>query len=176
MALSHHPAIGAARSRIEAAEASLKLAESRSYPDFAVSGSYNRAWMNEDLRPFIGISVNVPIQFGRLRAGKSIAKAKFNRAKLMLKGMEDQVRYKVEEATQRIEEFHHAEKLFRETIIPESELNLNAARAGYSNGKNDFLTLIMAKRALVETQLKYKRIMVDIRIWEAKLIQTIGEE
>ena len=61
------------RDRIEAAEDSLKLAESQSYPDFAISGSYNRAWMNEDLRPFIGISVNVPIQFGRLRAEKNIA-------------------------------------------------------------------------------------------------------
>ncbi|HEB72334.1 MAG TPA: TolC family protein [Nitrospirae bacterium] len=174
-ALSHNPAIGAAISRITAAKASLKLARSQSYPDFAVSGSYNRAWMSEDLRPFIGISLNVPIQFGRLRAEKNIALAKLNRSKSILKAMEDQVRFKVEEPAQKIEEFHHAGKLFREAIIPESELNLDAARAGYSSGKNDFLTLIMAERGLIDSRLKYKRIMVDLRIWEAKLISATGE-
>lgn len=176
LALSHNPAIGAAISRIKAAKASLKLAESQSYPDFAVSGSYNRAWMSQDLRPVIGVSVNVPIQFGRLRAGKDIARAKLNRSKSMLKAMEDKVRFKVEEPTQKIEEFRHAGKLFREAIIPESELNLNAARAGYSSGKNDFLTLIMAQRGLIASRLKYMRIMVDTRIWEAKLIRAIGEK
>ncbi|VAX17091.1 hypothetical protein MNBD_NITROSPINAE03-144 [hydrothermal vent metagenome] len=174
-ALAHNPAIGAAISRITAATASLKLARLQSYPDFAVSGSYNRAWMSEDLRPFVGISLNVPIQFGRLRAEKNVAMAKLNRSRSILKAMEDQVRFKVEEPAQKIEEFHHAGKLFREAIIPESELNLKAARAGYSSGKNDFLTLIMAERGLIDSRLKYKRIMVDLRIWEAKLISAIGE-
>jgi len=175
-ALTRNPAIAAARSRILAAAVSLKLAKSQSYPDFAVSGSYNRAWMSDNLRPFIGLSVNVPIQFGRLRAEKNVAMAKLNRYRSMLKGMEDQVRFKVEEPAQKIEEFHHAGKLFREAIIPESKLNLNAARAGYSGGKNDFLTLIMAERGLIDSRLKYMRIMVNTRIWEAKLIRSIGEE
>ncbi len=176
MALFNNPEIKAAKSRIEAGEASLKLARLQSYPDFALVGSYNRAWANEDLRPFVGVSMNVPIQFGRLRAEKNIAVAKLGRARSMLKAMQDQVRFRLEKAVQRIEEFRHAERLFRKTIIPESELNLNAARAGYGDGKNDFLTLITAQRGLVNAQLEHKRIMVDLRIWEANLARSIGEE
>lgn len=175
-ALSGNRAIKAAKFRIESAEAGLKLAELQAYPDFTLAGSYNRAWMDENVRPFVGVSMNVPIQFGRLRAEKNIGLAKFNRAKSILKAMEDNVRFGVEEALQTIEESRHAERLFRKTIIPESELNLSSALAGYSSGKNDFLTLITAQRELVDMRLKYKRIMVDVQIWEAKLVEITGEE
>ncbi|VAX23333.1 hypothetical protein MNBD_NITROSPINAE02-997 [hydrothermal vent metagenome] len=171
-----NPCIVAARSRMEAAQVSLKLAKSKSYPDFMVTGSYNTAWMNKDLHPFIGVGINIPIVSDRLRAENKIATAKIKQATWKLQAATDKVRFDVERAWQRIKELHHARELFRKTLLPETKLNLNAALAGYSEGKNDFLTLITAQRALVETKLKYERILVDMRIWDSRLTQTIGEK
>ncbi|VAX18091.1 hypothetical protein MNBD_NITROSPINAE04-2681, partial [hydrothermal vent metagenome] len=174
-ALLQNPSIKAAHSRIEAARSSFKLAESKSYPDFVITGSYNRAWMTDELRPFIGIGINLPLRSDRLKAERNMATAKLNRANSEFKAAEDSIRFQVEESWQRLKESHHAEKLFRKALIPETELNLNAARAGYSDGKNDFLTLITAERALVNTKLQYERVRVNLRIREASLSRVIGE-
>ncbi len=171
-----NPAIVAAKSRIEAAQVSLKLAKSKSYPDFMVTGSYNTAWMNKDLHPFVGVGINIPFVSDRVQAENKIATAKIKHAKWKLKAATDKVRFDVEQAWQRIKELSHARELFRKTLLPETRLNLSAALAGYSEGKNDFLTLITAQRALVETKLKYERILVDMRIWDSRLIHTIGEK
>ncbi len=174
-ALLQNPSVRAARSRIEAARSSLKLAEYKSYPDFVVTGSYNKAWMTDELRPFIGIGVNIPIGFGRLSAERNIASARLGRANWELKVVEDRIRFQVERIWQKINESRHAEKLFHEALLPETKLNFDAAKAGYSDGKNDFLTLITAERSLVNTKLQYERIRVDLRAGEAALSRVIGK-
>ncbi|MGK7346112.1 MAG: TolC family protein [Candidatus Nitrospinota bacterium M3_3B_026] len=174
-ALENNPGIKSARSRIEAANASTKLAEAQSYPDFTITGSYNRAWMTDELRPFIGVTVNIPLRSERLSAERSMAAARFQRAGAELAAEENSIRLQVEEAWQRRNEARHAEKLFREVLLPEAELNFKTARGGYSAGKSDFLTLITAGRALIDTRLQYERIIVDMRIAEAMLEKLAGE-
>jgi len=173
-ALNKNPFIKAARFKIEAGNLSLKLAHAQSYPDFTLTGSYNRAWAKDELRPFIGVSINIPLLSGRLRAEKNIAKIKLNQASSDLTAEENNIRFKIENAWQRLKEFHHSEKIFSEVIIPQTKLNLNAARAGYRNGGNDFLTLVTAERSLVNTKLKYERVLVDLRLMQAKLLEAVG--
>lgn len=174
-ALLNNPSIKAARSKITAASASFKLAEVQSYPDFTFIGSYNRAWMTDELRPFIGMSINIPIRSARLKAEKKIASARLKQVSSDLKAVENQIRFEVEDAWQRLNEFHHSEKLFREVLIPEVKLSLSAARAGYSDGTNDFLTLVSAKRVLVNVKLQYERLHIDLRIRSALLSRVVGQ-
>lgn len=174
-ALERNPAVKSARSRIEAASVSTKLAEAQSYPDFTITGSYNRAWMTDELRPFIGITMNIPLRSDRLSAERSMAVARLDRAGAELAAVEDRIRLQVEEAWQRLKEARHAEILFREALLPEAKLSLETAQAGYSAGKNDFLTLITAERTLIDTRLQYERVMVDMRIAEAEIEKLTGD-
>ena len=130
-AIFNNPDIRAARLKKGSAVDSLKLAEMQYYPDFTVMGSYNRAWMADELRPFVGIGISVPIRFGRLDAGEREAKAKSSRLGFKLRAVLDRVRYEMEEAYQKLEESSHLEKHFLKTMLPATELNLEAARAGY---------------------------------------------
>jgi len=173
--LERNPAIKSAHSRIEAANASAKLAEAQSYPDFTITGSYNRAWMTNELRPFVGVALNIPLPSDRLSAERSMAMARLDRTGAELAAEEDRIRLHVEEAWQRLKEARHAEGLFREVLLPEAELSLKTAQAGYSAGKNDFLTLITAGRTLIDTRLQYERIMVDMRIAEAEIEKLTGD-
>ncbi len=173
---SHNPQIKAARSKKESAKLSIDLARLKYYPDFTLTASYNKAWMAEDLRPFIGLRLNLPIHFSRLNAKRREAEAKFNQASYRLKSIENQIVYKLEEVYQKLKETFHTEKLFRESLLPSTELSLKAARFGYQEGKNDFLTLITAEKKLIITKLQYERVKVDQRILEAELYMIIGKE
>ncbi len=173
-ALDENPSIKAARFKIKARDLSLKLAHAQSYPDFTLTGSYNRAWSKDELRPFIGISINIPLRSARLRAERNIAEIKLAQANSDLTAKENDIRFEVENAWQRLKEFHHSKKIFSEVIIPQTELNLKAARAGYRNGGNDFLTLVTAEQTRVNTKLKYERVLVDLRIMEARLLKAVG--
>ncbi|VAX17291.1 Heavy metal RND efflux outer membrane protein, CzcC family [hydrothermal vent metagenome] len=173
-ALNKNPSIKAARFKIEAHNLSLKLAHAQSYPDFTFTGSYNRAWAKDELRPFVGVSINIPLLSSRLRAKKNIAKIKLNQANSDLTAKENDIRFEIENAWQRLKEFHHSEKIFSEIIVPQTKLNLNAARAGYRNGGNDFLTLVTAERSMVNTKLKYERVLVNLRLMQAMLLEAVG--
>jgi len=174
-AIESNPAIKSARSKIEAAEVSTKLAGAQSYPDFTITGSYNRAWMTDELRPFIGVTLNIPLRSDRLSAERSAAAARLDRAGAELAAEEDRVRLQIEEAWQRLKEARHAVKLFRDVLLPEADLSLKTAQTGYAAGKNDFLTLITAGRTLIDTKLQYERVMVDMRVAEAELVRLAGE-
>ena len=88
----------------------------------------------------------------------------------------DRVRYEVETAFHKLEESSHLEKHFFKILLPATELNFEAARAGYKEGKNDFITLIAAEKALVKARLEYEHILVDMRIREAELSRIVGEK
>lgn len=175
-ALSNNPDIRAARLKKGSARVSLKLARMQYYPDFTVMGSYNRAWMTDELRPFVGIGINVPIRFGRLDAGEREAKAKSSRLGFKLRAVMDRVRYEVEAVFHKLEESSHVKKHFLNTLLPATELNFEAARAGYKEGKNDFITLIAAEKALIKAKLEYEHILVNMRTREAELSRIIGEK
>ena len=175
-ALSKNPDIEAARIKKQSAESALKLTDLEYYPDLTLIGSYNRAWSSDELRPFVGIGINIPIRFGRIDAQRREAGARVMRMDSELKAIQDRVRYEVEEAYEKLRESVHAVKLFEETLIPAAKLNHRAALAGYKEGKNDFLALLSAERELVETRLQYERTLVDLRIREAELLRAVGEE
>ena len=64
-ALAERPELRAARARVAAREQAVALARREYFPDFTLSGSYDRFWQEKPLQPMLGLAVNVPLQLGR---------------------------------------------------------------------------------------------------------------
>ena len=80
MALRQRPEVRSSTATIEGRRAATELAEKAYYPDIGVMGSYNSMWMETPHQYMVGVSVNVPIYFGKRKAAVDEAQANVLRA------------------------------------------------------------------------------------------------
>ncbi len=108
-----------------------------------------------------GVSVNVPIWFGKLSAGVREAKhqrlaAVYQKAQTVntLSARLKMVTYRFRDADRRI-------NLYRDTLLPKAEESLKATLTAFQGGKASFTDMIDAQRLLLEFQLSYERGLSD---------------
>lgn len=173
-ALAVEPELAAAAARIGAEESRLDLARREYLPDFTVTGSYNRLWQEEDLQPFVGIQLNVPLQLGRRRAAVAEAEARLEEARSRRLAIEDDVRLAVQVGVDRLAEARHVERLFRDRLLPAARDQVEAARAGFETGRNSFLALIDAQRNLLDAELGREEALANLGRRRAELDRAMG--
>jgi outer membrane protein TolC len=151
-AVAQRPDLQALTNRIEAERASLSLAKKEYYPDFEVMGAYDAFWQRpeQDLRPMLGVRMNVPLYRDRRRGAVAEAQARLNQRIAELAALTDQVNLQVQEAYEQVLESEKSVRLYDETILPAARENVKAARTAYAAGSIPFLSLIEAQRNLVE--------------------------
>lgn len=151
-AVAQRPDLQALESRIEADRASLGLARKEYYPDFEVMGAYDAFWQRpeEDLRPMLGVRMNVPLYRERRRGAVAEAQARLDQRIAELAALADQVNLQVQEVYEQVLESEKSVRLYNETILPAARENVKAARTAYAAGSIPFLSLIEAQRNLVE--------------------------
>lgn len=175
IALENNPRIKKARRELEGAEADLRLTGLKYYPDFTVTAGYNTAWMDEDLRPFIGVGINIPIG---TRVGAEIRekRARLNSINDSLRAVVDQIEEELTSLRERLLELEHAKRLFEERLILVAELTLKTALTSYREGRGDFTTLMDSERELFQLRLEYERILTETLITIAGLNKILGKE
>lgn len=175
IALENNPIIKKARRELERAELELRLTGLKYYPDFTVTAGYNTAWMDEDLRPFIGVGINIPIG---TRVGAEIRekRARLNSIKDSLRATIDRVEEELTTLYERLKELEHAKRLFEERLIPTAELTLKSALTSYREGRGVFTTLMDSERELFHLRLEYERIITETLITIAGLNKILGKE
>ncbi|MEE9280614.1 MAG: TolC family protein [Myxococcota bacterium] len=173
-ALEERPELAAAAARVAAEEARVDLAWRDYFPDFTLTGSYNRLWQEEDLQPFVGIQLNVPLQLGRRRAALEEARARLEQARSQRRAIEDEVRFGVQSGADRLAEAHHVMRLFADRLLPAARDQVAAARSGFETGRNSFLVLIDAERNLRNVELGYEEALANLTRRRAELDQTLG--
>jgi outer membrane protein TolC len=161
-ALAGSPELRAARARSEAREQSVALARREYFPDFTVSGAYDRFWQETPLQPVLGLSLNVPIQLGRRSGALDEAQAELHRARSETQREEDEVRLGVARAVDRLREAHHLVELSRDRMLPVSRDRLVASRAAFESGQGSFLELVDAERGLRRAELDYETAVVAL--------------
>jgi len=174
LALGRRPELRAAASRVEAEEASVAHARREFFPDFTLVGAYNSLWQEDDLRPFVGLSVNVPLQIGRRRAALREAEANLGRAQAERERLSDEVRLSVAQARSKLREAEHVLMLYRDRLLPPAEDRVAAARAGFETGRNSFLALIDAERSLRTTALGLEKARAERSQSRAELRRALG--
>ena len=159
-AVQQRPDLAAEDARIRADEASLCLADKEFYPDLEVVAKYD-AFMPVDMRPQVGMNLNVPIRRSRRCAALNEAAAKLQQRRAELQGRLDEVRFEVQSAADRLAEQRTLLRLYAEKILPAAEENVRSARANYTAGTIDFLRLLDAQRRLYAEQEKHEQAVAD---------------
>jgi outer membrane protein TolC len=173
-AVRNRPEVAAAEARARAGQARLTLAGRQWLPDVEVMAAYDRFMMEEPYRPMVGVSVNLPLWFGRISAARREAQAGVAEGVAATAGARDRVAFEVQEAYARVLDSAHEAGIVRHAELPVNQRALGAARAGYESGRNDFLTLLNAERDLTRARLAEIRVAAEYRMGLADLEQAVG--
>lgn len=176
LAVARRPDLAALSARLRQEEAAVTLAAREFYPDLELVARYDSFWQRpeQDLRPQVGMNVNVPTQRGRRFAALREASARVARRRAELEALIDQANYDVQSAVARLDESRQAVQLYTQSILPASERNIESAMAGYTAGSVDFLRLIEAQRQLYSQQGAYYEALAEVQRRAAELELAVG--
>jgi outer membrane protein TolC len=173
-AVHNRPELAALADRLRAREAEVRVAELEYYPSLTAFGAYDSFWTERQLRPMVGVGINVPLQLERRRAAVDEARAAVLEADSLLRDERNQVLFEVTEAVSELAEQHHVLHLYGASILPAAEEALEAARTGYENDTNDFATLIEAEQAVIKARLGQEKALADYYKARARLDRAVG--
>jgi outer membrane protein TolC len=173
-ALDQRPDVKALANRIAAEEASLQLVRQEFYPDFEVMAAYDAFWQEKDLRPMLGVRLNLPVQKQRRHAAVAEAEARLAERRAQLASRIDQVNLQLQEAYEQVLESDQVVRLYEKTILTAAERNVADARSAYETGRIPFLSLIEAQRSRVVLLDRYYEALADSFRRRATLERVIG--
>jgi outer membrane protein TolC len=173
MALCRRPDLAAQSARIRAEEANVNLACKQYYPDLEIVGKYD-AFMPEDMRPQLGMNVNVPLWQHKRSAAVCEAMAKLQNQRAEYANLADQARFEVQSAYAELVESDRLLRLYVEKILPVAKQYVQSSRANYTAGKTDFLRLTDAQRQLYGQWEKFYQAQTDYHRRQAALTRAVG--
>jgi outer membrane protein, heavy metal efflux system len=172
-AVQSRPDLYAQAARIRAEEAAVALACQEFYPDLEVVGKYD-AFMPEDMRPQVGLRLNVPLQRQRRWAAVQEAQARVRQQRADYQSRRDRVQFEVQSAYEQLAEVQKVAHLYATRILPVAEQSLKSAQANYVAGKVDFLRLVDAERQLNSQKERYFQTIADYHRRVAELERAVG--
>jgi outer membrane protein TolC len=131
---------------IRAREAGILLREKDFKPEFEGMTSYDSMWNETQHRWMVGLGVSLPFRRGRTDAAIAESEAALRRVESERLALEDAIRLEIYQTEQRMLEAAHVVDLYRSRLLPASNDQIRAARAGFETGQNSFLALIDAER------------------------------
>ncbi len=155
------PILQASAKGIERGEQAVALARRQFYPDFDVSALGTRNDKINDNGYQVMVGIKIPLFYeSKQRQGVKEALSGLSSAKEDLTAARQDVLFQVKDAYAQTQRAERLIAILRDAIIPQSALALQAAQAGYSVGKVDFLTLLNSLLTLQESQLELHGEMV----------------
>jgi len=121
-------------------------------------------------------SINLPIWYGKYRAGEKEARMRYLAA---LKQRGERENSLIADLKMELYNFRDAERkigLYRDALIPKAQQSFNVIQQAFAAGKTDFLDVIDAERTLLEFQLSFERAHTNRAQRLAKLEMLIGKE
>jgi len=143
-AAARSPAVAAAQAEVQRAEQELALARLEGRPDWMLMGYYGRRERFDD---FIGVSASINLPWAhrrRLEERRAEKEADLTAARAGVETVSNQLQGDIEVAYAELEKNREQARLYRDSILPQAEINFRAAREAYVVGKIDFLTLLRA--------------------------------
>jgi outer membrane protein, heavy metal efflux system len=176
LAVRQRPDIAALRARTSAEEAAIALALKDYYPDFEAMAAYDAFWQRpeKDLRPMVGVRLNLPIRTDRKDAVVSEARARLMQKRAELAKVIDLAGLQVQEAYEQAHETERTLKLYEDSALPAARENVRLAQLSYATGKVAFLNLIEAQRNLVELRDRQFELIAESHRRRAALDRATG--
>jgi outer membrane protein TolC len=173
-ALAARPELRAAEAMVRGREASVALARRAFLPDVTLTAGYDGLWEEPELRPMVGVSVEVPLQLGRRRAALAQAEARLEQARSERAAVEAEVLVAVESGAVRVEEAQRVLAVVRERLLPAARDQLEAARAAFVSGQEGFASVIEAEEELREVELREHEALAALDRSAAELASATG--
>jgi outer membrane protein TolC len=173
-ALSESPVLRHYDAEIERAEQEARRARLEKRPTWTLSATYGQREQRDDMVSAMA-ELSLPwLHPSRLAARAAEADAMISEAKADHAGAEYRLRGAVEAALARLSSDVRQARLYRETILPEAEMNERASREAYAVGSIDFATLVAASRDLRSFRSEYAERLAAIGRDRAELQMASG--
>ncbi len=163
--------------------AGAKLARKARIPDLTLGLTYIQT--DETLMPgasdsgkdpFIAsVSVNLPIWFGKLKAGEQEAAYRHAAAEELRDETENRLRADLQMALFKFRDAERKITLYGAALVPKAEQSLEVTRESFETGRVSFTSLIDTERMLLEFQLATDRARADREIRIAEIEMLTGE-
>jgi outer membrane protein TolC len=173
-AVRQRPDVAALEQRIAADQAAVALARREYAPDFEAMAGYNQMWAESEMRPMIGVRMNLPTRLGRRDAAVAEAEARLARRRAERDRLIDQIQFQVQEAYEQAAESERVLRLFEESTLPAAQANVKLAQAEYTVGRIPFLSLIEAQRELIGLRDRYYEVQAEVIRRRAALERAAG--
>jgi len=173
--LDRNPRLATDAARIDGAEKARALTYRNRYPDFSVGV----AAMQERSRVAsydLMFEVNIPLQQDSRRAQERESERMLDAAHSRREATLNQLRAELHESLTALRAARRVEELVSASLLPQAELTLQSALAGYETGKVDFAAVLDAQRQVRTAQEDLVRARVDQQLRLADIERAIGEE
>ncbi len=147
----------------ERTDAQIALAEKEFFPDFGFNVTYfdvgsasipATATGRDALA--IGVSLNIPLWRGRLKAQLAEAQIKKRQVRARIEGLDTAFKTQIADLVSQLGQEKAQLSLFEEALIPQAKTTLQATLSAYTTGRTDFLDLLDAERMLFSLQTSYE--------------------
>ena len=172
---ARNPQLFVEDARIRSAEKSRELTYKNRYPDFSV-GISPIQYQNAIKEWEVMFELNIPLQQSSRRAQERESEAMLSAARSRKLATTNQVISELAENLSSIEAARQTEILITNSLLPQAELTLRAALAGYENGKVDFATLLDAQRQIRQARQNQIKTQAESRIRLAEIEKLLGED
>ena len=173
--IERNPRLVAETARIGMAEKTRELTYKNRYPDFNIG----LAAMQERTRVTsydLMFEVNIPLQQDSRRAQEREAERMLDAARARQEAARNQIITEMNESLTALQSARRVEVLLGSSLLPQAELTLQAALAGYETGKVDFATVLDAQRQIRKTREDLAKARTNQQLRLADIERAIGEE
>ncbi len=167
------PQVRAARSRVESAEALLRLEEARVRPDITTTVGYKRNGVDNAL--FAGVNIPLPL-FNRNQAMIERARAEHEMAQAELRNARNRALSDLVAAGKAAEMNQRQVESMRADFLMRADESRNISLAAYREGAVDLLVLLDAQRVRSQTQELYFQALYDFKVAVHDLERAAGIE
>ena len=174
-AQASNPLLLAEEARLRGAQKSRDLTLRNRYPDFQVGvvptqmGSRITTWG-------LMVEMNIPLQQASRRSQEREAEAMVGAARSRTQALANQLRGDLAENLAGLDAARRTEALVATQQLPQSDLTLRSALAGYETGKVDFATLLDAQLQIRKARQERLKTQVQAQLRLAEIERILGAD
>ena len=151
--LESHPSLLGLKAETNAARLNILLTEKEDYPDLQFNLGYNEFWDASSQRLQVGVSLNIPLDFGKRASRKAAAEYEYSSKRLDIVNLRSELMSELESQLSQSDQARHGIQLIDEELLPKVQQTLNATMANYESGGGNFYALIEAQEQLLNIEL-----------------------
>jgi outer membrane protein TolC len=174
-ARAHNPQLATDEAKLTAADKGQELIFKGRYPTVMLGIAPTQ--VQNDVKAWdLMLEMNIPLWQGTRRAQEREALSMRDAAEARRNATANQVSADLSENLLALQSAQQTEALVSNSLLPQAELNLQSALAGYENAKVDFATLLEAQRQIRQAKLSRIKAQAEGQARLAQIERLLGED